>query len=144
MKLIPIMIDLPFKEEVYKSHIKLMKNIAKKSGDLFEDNKAIINKLNNYDIAFTSAKVIVESDIKEIIEGDYEYKDENDCIESLKNFVKFNLDEAFKKLNMENQCDNSSRNDNNNDMKNIYDKNEKIKSELANSNDKVIYCEKMI
>ena len=71
-------------------------------------------------------------------------KDENDCIESLKNFVKFNLDEAFKKLNMENQCDNSSRSDNNNDMKNIYDKNEKIKSELANSNDKVIYCEKMI
>ena len=138
------MIDLPFKEEVYKSHIKLMKNIAKKSGDLFEDNKAIINKLNNYDIAFTSAKVIVESDIKEIIEGDYEYKDENDCIESLKNFVKFNLDEAFKKLNVENQCDNSSRSDNNNDMKNIYDKNEKIKSELANSNDKVIYCEKMI
>ena len=130
--------NVPYKNDIYKTHIKFIKNILKKSKGLCESNEKIANKLNNYDIAFTSAKIAIESDLREIIEGDYENKDDNDLVENLKNILRPNFDEAFKKLNyFENNIDNTGKEDNYNDMKNIYEKNTKVKSDLA------IYVEKV-
>ena len=129
--------DMPFKDVIFNSHMKFIQNILKKTENLVENKDNITNKLNNYDIAFSSAKILVENYLKEIIEYDCENGNENDIYESLKNYLKQNFEEAFKKLNLDNTNDCSSKGENYHDMKNIYEKNIQIKSEFDNYVEKV-------
>ena len=129
--------DMPFKDVVYNSHMKFIQNVLKKTENLVENKDNITNKLNNYDIAFSSAKILVENYLKEIIEYDCENGNDNDIYENLKNYLKQNFEEAFKKLNLDNSNDCSSKGENYHDMQNIYEKNIQIKSEFDNYVEKV-------
>ena len=132
------MVDFPFKDELNESHFNFIKHILKKSKILLEENDTIANKLNNYDISFTNAKISIENCLKEIIEGNEENKNNSDVIENLKSMFNSNFEEAFKKLKFLNSCDNCDKEDNNiNDMKNIYEKNNEIKRKLDNYVNKV-------
>ena len=55
--------------------------------------------------------------------------------------MKQNFEEAFKKLNLENSNDCSSKGENYHDMKNIYEKNIQMKAEFDNYLEKVKSCE---
>ena len=132
--------EFPFKEEIYKSHIKFIKNILKKSKNFYDSNNKITNKLNNYDIAFTSAKIAIENNLREIVDGNGESK-ADELIETLKNILKSNFDEAFKKLNLDNYFDNPIKEDNNNDIRNIYEKSIKIRCDFETYVDKVNFFE---
>ena len=135
--------DIPFKDVVYNTHIKLMKNILKKSQHLIDNNDMLTNKLNNFDIAFTSSKAIIETNIKDIIDGICEKRNDNEFYKSLKNIFSPSFSEALRKLNFDsNTCDNSIRGDNSNDMKNIYEKNVQIKYDFDAFLEKVKSLEK--
>lgn len=135
--------DIPFKEEVYNTHIKLMKNILKKCENFVENNDMLINKLNNYDIAFSSSKAIIEENLKDIIDGLCEKKNGNEFYKSLKNVLNPSFSEALTKLSIDdNTCDSSIKRDNSNDMKNIYEKNIQIKYDFDSLVEKVKNLEK--
>ena len=135
--------DIPFKDEVCSTHIKLVKNILKKSESLIEDNDMLTNKLNNYDIAFTSSKAIIEANLKDIIDGICEKKKDNEFNKSLKNIFNPSFSEALKKLNIDsNTCDSSIKKDNSNDMNNIYEKSIQIKYDFDTLVEKVKSLEK--
>ena len=135
--------DIPFKDLVYNTHIKLMKNILKKSENLVENNDMLTNKLNNYDIAFTSSKAIIESKLKDIIDGICEKKSDNEFYKSLKNIFNPSFSEALKKLNIDgNNCESSIKNEDSNDMKIIYEKNIQIKYDFDSLVEKVKSLEK--
>ena len=124
-------IDEPFMEEIQKDHNKFIRNILKKSKSLFDINHRIANQLNNYEISFTNAKITIENDLKEILEVENENKACDNIVDSFKNMFKSNFKETFKKLKSENNNnkDKIDNVDNYNEMKNIYEKNSKIRSE---------------
>ena len=123
--------DIPFKDVIYNSHIKLMKYILGKSENLVDNNDMIINKLNNYDIAFISSKAIIETNVKDIIDGFCDKNNDNEFYKSIKNIFNPSFSEALKKLNIgSNNYGSSFRGDNSYDMKNIYEKNAQIKKDF--------------
>ena len=132
------LIDEPFKEEIYKEHSNFIKNILKNSKKMFDKNNRIADKLNNYEISFTNAKISIENDLKEILEVDNENSAKDNIVDDLKNMFKCNFEEVFKKLSSENNNkDNDNNPDNYNEIKNIYEKNSNIKSEYEAYLDKV-------
>ena len=132
------LVDEPFKEEIYKEHSNFIKNILKNSKKMFDKNNRIADKLNNYEISFTNAKISIENDLKEILEVDNENSAKDNIVDDLKNMFKCNFEEVFKKLSSENNNkDNDNNPDNYNEIKNIYEKNSNIKSEYEAYLDKV-------
>lgn len=136
--------QIPFKNEIYNTHIKFAKKILKKSKNFVDNNNIKTNELNNYDIAFTSSKIIVENHLKEIIGGYGDNEKNNDFIENLKSVLRLNFDDAFKKLNLDNNSSNNNldKGDNYNDMVNIFEKNNKLKNDFDTYAEKVKYYEK--
>ena len=105
---------------------------------MFDKNNRIADKLNNYEISFTNAKISIENDLKEILEVDNENSAKDNIVDDLKNMFKCNFEEVFKKLSSENNNkDNDNNPDNYNEIKNIYEKNSNIKSEYEAYLDKV-------
>ena len=123
--------DIPFKDVIYNSHIKLMKYILGKSENLLENNDMITNKLNNYDIGFISSKAIIETNVKDIVDGFCDKKNDNEFYKSIKNIFNPSFSDALKKLNIDNNtCDSSFKGDNGYDMNNIYEKNTQMKKDF--------------
>ena len=133
--------DVPYKNEIYISHTKFIKNLLKKCKELCQNNDNQANQMNNYDIAFTSSKIAIENNLREIIDGNDE-NNNNDLVENIKTILKPNLDEAFKKLNNENSIDYHDKDDNYNDMKNIFEKNIKLNNDFVTYMNKVKLFEK--